>query len=484
MFKTISFVISLIFMILNAAIASNPTFFYVNASSFFEYPSQQVINQYLVEICGPNSSPYIDCHFTHSFQPPSEVLPNFNETNVGGVRWGRVPSFGTYKSGLLFAGLQNIEITESTNFFPIGILVHENWVIYLDTALPSANSDTVITFGSSISDNVDIPFLIDETPNYPPCQYCETGYVCDEQTPCPDKISINLPNNVLKVPFADETIYFELKFFKTFNNATGNGTDFIITQEQKFNPVYLFARVLDRVGAPQALNDTYTVLCINQNNTLDVLANDTLGYGSRSWNYSTLAVYKLSPIYGTVTVNFTGDYATFTYVPITAYCTVAPRVDHFSYQICTNDSQCTSANVTVNILEPAGPPIPQICVQVQTGDITSCLATFDIYKQLQTTNYDVNCTVDFIVPAGTDVAFTLTNSNPGNLSNAMTFNGTACCNTPERLVVDHVNSTYALFSLSAQYGVTSIAPQLAVLMESICIRCFAAICANCDALLG
>lgn len=163
----------------------------------------------------------------------SNTLLNSTNGAFTDARWG-VPSGGTSRSGLGFdpASPPSTTIVPNVTFL-LGTLQHYNNPIAGGTAATSVDLDllTSISGATPATQTFAYEFLVDETPNTPPCAYPSV-------TPCADKISfLNLDtSSAFTIGGISYTI--ALTGFSTDGGATFE-SDFI-SQEGSTNQAGLY----------------------------------------------------------------------------------------------------------------------------------------------------------------------------------------------------------------------------------------------------
>ncbi|MBS7812014.1 THxN family PEP-CTERM protein [Roseococcus pinisoli] len=158
------------------------------------------------------------------------------------VHWG---SPSNSQSGLGFnpanppAAVVNTDTT-----FLLGTLTHYNEPINSGTAASSARLNLATTIAGAVpsTQTFSYQFLIDETPNTPPCAYPST-------TPCADRITFNNLTTSSSFMIGGVPYTIELLGFSSNGGATISSS--FISQEGGSNSIQLYARITTPTPVPE-----------------------------------------------------------------------------------------------------------------------------------------------------------------------------------------------------------------------------------------
>jgi hypothetical protein len=161
------------------------------------------------------------------------------------VRWGQPASFFGQKSGLGFDPSNPPSSNPSVNsIFQLGNLRHYNNPIQGGTAASSVDLSllTSVTGATPVQQAFSFRFLIDETPNAPPCTYPST-------TPCAD--SITFQNLDMTSAFLFNNIAYTLELLGFSSNGGATLANSFISQEGATNSIGLYARITQASQVPE-----------------------------------------------------------------------------------------------------------------------------------------------------------------------------------------------------------------------------------------
>jgi hypothetical protein len=145
------------------------------------------------------------------------------------IRWGE-PAYDTDKSGLGFAPEAGHALTYGTPF-ALGTLTHFNFPTYSGTSAAGASLKLHLVVTPSlgganiVDDDVEVPFVIDETPNtedYGPCPYPSTE-------PCSDKVTFGTATFALGS--STSTTVYDLRITGFVAPGTSTAVDSLISNE-------------------------------------------------------------------------------------------------------------------------------------------------------------------------------------------------------------------------------------------------------------
>jgi hypothetical protein len=162
------------------------------------------------------------------------------------VRWGTTsPQTPANQSGLGFDPINPpAAVYSSGSSFLLGNLQHYNNPIGGGSAPSSVNLNLLTNIASAIPTNqtFSFEFLIDETPNSPPCAYPST-------TPCADKISFINLDTTSSFLLNSQLYTLELLGFSTDGGTTISNS--FISQEGSTNLAGLYAEFVAPHGVPE-----------------------------------------------------------------------------------------------------------------------------------------------------------------------------------------------------------------------------------------
>jgi len=433
--------------------------FTASSNAPFQLPNNSYPN---VALCGYPASPACPLD-GYTIYPP--LNPYYrNGQYLSGILYGTPKNANNFQPSVLFAGFTGVNVAETATYFPIGMLIHSNYEIIQSSPLGNVDSQFTMSVNGASVESLNLPFSI-----------AVTDGLGDDVT----TVTASIPTGPFYVVLSDEVVYMKLQFWNSLTGNTastiapaGNPTTQLNTQFFSTNAMFLFANITQRTRSV-AMNSSYTVPCDSSSNTLDVLSNANLD-GAPGWNYGSLTIIT-PPHFGSASPNNDG---TISYIPNTADCQNNAVSDSLQFQICTTQGQCTTAWVSITV-EPAS--LPKKCISVTTGDVSSCATVMDVYRKLQCPGPDftVNCTLTFLVPAGaSDVTVALAESTSLVFTDPSSplaiFNGSECCDTPVSFEIVNIRAKYLRFVLKSHSG--AINEQLAVLVDSICLKCVAQFC--------
>jgi len=171
---------------------------------------------------------------------PSDALPGEKQ-----VRWGDPSAPVTARSGLGFTGV-GLTNFNTDQIFEVGTLRHFNNPIPRSTAVSAVDLGITLDFSTpSVNQSFNFNFLVDETPNTPPCKY-------PGATICPDKISFS--NAVSSNSFQIDGVDYTLELLGFSNTPGGTPVNEFISEEDRTNSTKLFAKITTKsVPEPASL---------------------------------------------------------------------------------------------------------------------------------------------------------------------------------------------------------------------------------------
>jgi hypothetical protein len=173
-----------------------------------------------------------------------ESTSGSGNNTVFNVFWG-VPAGRDGQSGLGFNPAQPPTFNATPGVaFQLGTLFHYNQPIDAGSAASSVDLSLATTIASATptTQNFSFRFLIDETPNTPPCAYPST-------TPCADKITFQNLDTTSSFMIGGQSYTMELIGFSTDGGA--HLTSDFISQEGGSNQAALYAMFVAPTPAPE-----------------------------------------------------------------------------------------------------------------------------------------------------------------------------------------------------------------------------------------
>lgn len=160
------------------------------------------------------------------------------------VHWGE-PAGSGGQSGLGFnpANPPSSVVQTDTNFL-LGTLTHYNQPIDSGTAASSVRLNLATTIAGAVptTQTFSYQFLIDETPNTPPCAYPST-------TPCADRITFN--NLTTSSSFMIGGVPYTIELLGFSNDGGQTISSSFISQEGGSNSIQLYARITTPTSVPE-----------------------------------------------------------------------------------------------------------------------------------------------------------------------------------------------------------------------------------------